>query len=150
MCPLCGGELKRHGFDRNGRQRVRCKTCGKTGFTDGRIHMNRLEREKETQLKTLIQAGLSTRQVALLLQISKGSVTARRATILLPELHEPTGPEDKEHCHYCGKQVHGKEFQRKTARTKHQFCDSECYQSYYLVTDPERLTRHLERTLNYG
>lgn len=151
MCSLCGGELKRHGHDRNGRQRVRCKQCGKTGFMDGdRIHKGRVGHQKETQIKTLLQAGLSTRQIALLLRMSKETVSSRRAAMFPRELHEPIGPEDMEHCHYCGVTVTGKRFQRRVTNTNHQFCDSECYQSYYLVSDPMRLARHLERMLNYG
>lgn len=151
MCPLCGGDLRRHGYDRNGQQRVRCKGCGKTGFANEPFrHRGRLGHATESQIKTLLQAGLSTRQIALLLQVGCNTVFSRRAAVFPRDLHEPVGPEDKEHCHYCGAGVTEREFQRRTSKTKHQFCDSDCYQSYYLVTDPGRLARHLERMLNYG
>lgn len=112
--------------------------------------MNRIDDETERQVRTLIEAGLSTRAIALLTKVHRDTICRRRAALIRHNLHEPMCGNKRVQCHYCGKPVGEKEFQRRTARTKHQFCDSECYQSYYLVTDAERLARHLERMVNHA
>jgi hypothetical protein len=113
-------------------------------------HLNRLSVEKEHQLRTLIEAGLSVRAIQLLLGVGRATVSARRPSLSNGDLHQPMCSNKNTQCHYCGAPVGKKEFQRRAARTKHQFCDSECYQSYYLATDPERLARYLERMVTYG
>lgn len=73
QCPGCGGySLKRHGFSRQGEQRMLCRLCNKTFIAAKKA----VASPRQTQLAALIQAGTSLQDIRAALAID--STTLRR------------------------------------------------------------------------
>jgi transposase-like protein len=150
-CPCCGGAVKRHGTTHKGSQRWACKSCHKTTtrITDTG-YRGRIGERKERDIQTLLENGLSVRKVADTVGVSRTTVTSRRAALLEKQIAKPVAQRPNM-CHYCGKHLLGpREFQRSKARTRHQFCDNECYQRFQLATNPERLVNYLYRMVKFN
>lgn len=146
-CVQCGASnWKKSGFNRHRRQRYMCKKCGKTSY-HANYGYGRIPKHKEEQIAELLSAGYSIRNTAEIVGVTYTTVQTRRASEFpAEELHEPRP--SKGGCDYCGKPVRqDKERNRKTARTKHGFCDQSCYIKFYLVTNENRLANYLERKL---
>lgn len=94
--------------------------------------MNRLTPEKEFQLAIAICAGLTERQINKLLHVSSSTVVKRRIQMgKLPIPKQPAKKPNLNCCDYCGSEIQGeREADRKTRRTKHKFCNYECYGLY--------------------
>lgn len=141
VCPACKStSFVKNGKCRVGRQRYRCKQCPKR-FTRERLDI-RLEPKTESAIRNLLSQGWSTRKIAKELGVSKNTVLSRRT--ITRQLHEPVISESEKACHYCGAEVTARKgCDRKTPRSKHRFCDSECYQAFVVVNDESRMASAL-------
>jgi transposase-like protein len=77
-CPGCGdtASVGRHGFNRNGTARCRCKACTKTFTLNGRPRV--LSREKQEQIERALAERMSQRGIARALGVSRDTIRTVR------------------------------------------------------------------------
>lgn len=126
--PCKHGAERKHGRDRYGRQRFRCNVCGSTWSGNDRRNTNRLPADKEARLQAALAEGLSVRQIASRVGVSKQTVARRIPNLVAARTRTRVGQNG---CDWCGKLIGTREFHRRTRRTKHKFCGNECYQLFY-------------------
>jgi transposase-like protein len=120
----------RHGRDRYGRQRMLCTNCRSTWtvIDDGRRQDSRISEAKERRIETLLLTGASIHEIAKTVGVSRNTVVARRG----PVKYKPRASRVKPGCcDWCGDLItKPREFDRRTRRLKHKFCDNNCYSAY--------------------
>jgi len=77
-CPHCSdtASIARHGENRNGTERLRCKACGKTFSPDGRPRV--LGDERREQIERCLAERMSQRAIARALGVSRDTIRAVR------------------------------------------------------------------------
>lgn len=81
-CPHCSDTafISRHGENRNGTERLRCRACGKTFSPDGRPRV--LSDEKREQIERCLAERMSQRAIARALGVSRDTIRAVRKKVL--------------------------------------------------------------------
>lgn len=135
----CGhNNWKKHGHDRKGKQRYRCRECGVT-------MVNRVSDVREQQILDMLHCGAGVREVARAVGVHPSTISRRACNRRLAPPVASSGPHE---CDYCGQQIaRDREAFRRTARTRRKFCDHRCYQDYMLNTNPTRLLKYLKKVI---
>ncbi|MVZ63770.1 IS1 family transposase [Sphingobacterium humi] len=92
ICSYCNKKLIKHGFSKSGKQRYKCKSCGRTQvffytYTAYNPTLNR-------QIVTLIKEGLGIRSIARVLEISTTTLI-KRILIIANSTSLPVIPKGK-------------------------------------------------------
>lgn len=137
---------KKAGFDRKGKQRIRCTLCGSTRLAERGWHTsNRLSPEKEFRLALAMSLGLTDRQIIKQLGVSHVTIVRRRAKWSQVEPPKQVA-KGSDRCDYCGNKIAGdREAYRKTRRTEHKFCDQKCYGLYQRATSANDVCKRCKR-----
>lgn len=135
-------QFTKHGYARNGQQRLRCRQCRATWSVARGVPsmVHRISPEKERLLASLIDSGLTDRQIMARTGCSHITIQRRRRERGDLQLLEKPKARGLNRCDYCGNNIDGeREAYRLTRRTKHKFCNHVCYGKY------QRLSRLQDR-----
>lgn len=121
---------KKNGRNRHGVQRYKCRVCG-VCWQDGiaeeeqRRGGNFITQEKDNAIKAMLSLGMSYREIQRVVGVHTATIAARTPP---KNLAPPVESAKRNECDYCGSTLTTeKEFHRKSARSKHKFCDRKCY-----------------------
>lgn len=94
--------------------------------------MNRISQEKVLLIYELLTAGLSIRSVCEKVGVAKNTVLRIRARLFTGHEKQRSRVIGLSNCDQCGTKISkDKEFFRRTRRTRHKFCSSDCYQAFF-------------------
>lgn len=134
ICRHCQFPCVKFGSNR-GKQRWRCTQCGRTQSegVSGPFAPRQIPEERRQLIRDLRASGMSYREIHKATgHYHRTIVNALGVNRSIPPVKQPINKPGL--CDYCHKPVAKtkckKELDRKTARTKHRFCSSKCYQDY--------------------
>jgi transposase-like protein len=75
VCKWCGGEVRKRGFDRLGKQRYYCAKCYQSFIldTEKKGHYNRINRARP-EIERALTANMPIRNIARIFQISTNTI----------------------------------------------------------------------------
>lgn len=132
LCKYCSGTTRLFGRNRGGNQRYHCNICHRTMSEAVCNDMRRTRPELVEKIKAELINGKSLRQIYKETGVHKKTIATIKSRMCPPptkKTPQKIGPTD---CDNCGETITTtREFFRRTRRTRHKFCSSDCYRDFY-------------------